>query len=161
MALGDPRLRPPRRGLIPRRGGGYYHQAPLRPPPPAPPPPNGGRQIAALSSLNVIAGIWLIIAPWVLGYNDLDPKWNDVIFGIVIGVFAITRATGAFWDEWLSWINALVGGWLFVAAFTIDHSSIASANDIVLGIVVFLVALASASVTAAVLARRRGPGPPP
>jgi hypothetical protein len=35
----------------------------------------------AASGLNVLAGIWLIIAPFVLGYDDGDPYWNDIVFG--------------------------------------------------------------------------------
>ena len=48
------------------------------------------------------------------------------------------RATG------LSVINALVGVWLFIAAFTIDASGAAQANDIILGVIVFVLALGSA-----------------
>lgn len=157
MALRDPRVRRPRRRLIPRRGGGYYQQIP--PEPPSPPPPDWRREVIGFSGLNVLAGIWLIIAPWVLSYSTLDPRWNDVVFGFVVGIFALIRATGAFWEEWLSWINALIGVWLFVAAFTIDHTSVAGANDIVLGIVVFLLAAGSADATMN-LWRTRGPGPP-
>src|SRR5437868_13716449 len=50
-------------------------------------------EIVSLSGLNVIAGIWLIIAPWVLGYSGRDPRWNDVVFGIIVGIFALVRAT--------------------------------------------------------------------
>jgi hypothetical protein len=159
MALGErTRIRRPspavRRGTIydetaapPRRTGA---------PPPAP-PPDPRSEIAGLSGLNVIAGIWLIIAPWVLGYSARDPRWNDVVFGIIVGIFALTRATGAYREDWLSWINALIGVWLFVAAFTIDHTSTAAWNDIILGIIVFLLAVGSAEVTASLFPRRRGP----
>jgi SPW repeat len=121
---------------------------------PAEPPPvttAGGpvrrdwrRDVIALSGLNVLAGIWLIIAPWWLGYTSADPKWNDVIFGIVVAVLAAVRAGGAFRATEISILNALVGVWLFVAAFTIDASGAAQANDIVLGVIVFVLSLGSA-----------------
>jgi hypothetical protein len=113
-----------------------------------------------LSGLNVLAGIWLIIAPWVLGYSAEDPRWNDVVFGIIVGVFALTRAFGAYREDWLSWVNALIGVWLFVAAFTIDQTSVARWNDIVLGIIVFGLAIGSAEATANLLPRRGGAAPP-
>jgi hypothetical protein len=105
----------------------------------------------------VVAGIWLIIAPWVLGYSVRDPRWNDVVFGIVVGVFALARATGAYRADWLSWLNAGVGIWIFIAAFTIDYSAVASWNDIILGIIVFLLAVSSAEATANLFPRRGGP----
>jgi|GEM_PF-321820 len=136
------------------------HTSPLydRPPtgmPPAPTPRDWRNQIVGLSGLNVIAGIWLIIAPWVLGYSGADPRWNDVVFGIIVGILALTRVTGAYREEWLSWINALIGVWLFIAGFTIDHTGAAIWNDIILGIIVFVLAIGSAEATASLFSRRR------
>jgi ABC-type uncharacterized transport system permease subunit len=111
--------------------------------------------------LNILAGIWLIIAPWVLDYSARDPRWNDVVFGIIVGIFALTRATDAYREEWLSWINALIGVWLFIAAFTIDHTAVAAWNDIILGIIVFLLATGSAEATSHLFGGRRGAAPPP
>jgi hypothetical protein len=129
-----------------------------------PPPPRAGwrDQIITFSGLNLLAGIWLIIAPWVLGYSSSDPRWNDVVFGIIVGVLALVRMSGAYRAEWLSWINALIGVWLFVAAFTIDQTRVAAWNDIILGIIVFLLAVGSAEGTAALRWRRgRTTEPPP
>jgi uncharacterized membrane protein len=126
--------------------------------PPEEPAARGWRaEIMTLSGLNVLAGIWLIIAPWVLGYSGRDPRWNDVVFGIIVGVIALIRAFGAYREEWLSWLNALIGVWVFIAAFTIDHTATASWNDIILGIIVFILALSSADATANLFRRRRTP----
>jgi hypothetical protein len=97
----------------------------------------------------VLAGIWLIIAPWVLAYVSSDPRWNDVVFGAIVACFALARLLGAYSASWLSWLNALIGVWLIVAGFTIDSSAAASGNDIVLGIVVALLALGSATASEA------------
>jgi hypothetical protein len=110
--------------------------------------------------LNVLAGIWLIIAPWVLGYSARDPKWNDVLFGAIIGIYALVRASGAFWDAWLSLINMVIGAWIFIAAFTIDSTMTASWNDIIVGAIVFALAASSADVTATMWPWRRRPQPP-
>jgi len=38
----------------------------------------------------VLAGIWLIIAPFVLGYSDTTSAlWNDIVLGIVVAVVGI------------------------------------------------------------------------
>lgn len=97
------------------------------------------------SGLNLLAGIWLIIAPWVLGYSGADPKWNDVVFGALIGILALVRISGPSRGVGLSLVNALFGAWVFVAAFVIDSSSTAFWNDFILGIVVFVLAMLSAS----------------
>lgn len=37
--------------------------------------------------LGIILGIWLIIAPFVLGYsNVINAMWNDIIIGILVAV---------------------------------------------------------------------------
>jgi hypothetical protein len=132
----DPRLERP---LHPTDGG-----PPLDPVEPA--RSAGWRDtVISLSGLNVIAGIWLIVAPWVLNYRAGDPKWNDVVFGAAIAILALTRVGGALRESWISVVNALIGVWLFVAAFTIDASRTAGWNDVILGVIVFVLALASAS----------------
>ena len=152
----------PRRGIQPTPGTeytpegyqpteGYY--------PPEPPQNDWRDNIVGLSGLNVIAGIWLIIAPWVLGYTAGDPKWNDVVFGIIVGCFALIRAAGAYRESWLSIANAVIGVWLFIAAFTIDASGTAAANDIILGVIVFLLAVGSATSTPSFRRRPTGAAP--
>lgn len=40
--------------------------------------------------LFVLAGIWLIIAPFVLNYSETTAAlWNDIVAGIIIAVVAI------------------------------------------------------------------------
>lgn len=37
--------------------------------------------------LGIVFGIWLIIAPFVLGYsNVVNAMWNDIILGILVAV---------------------------------------------------------------------------
>ncbi len=41
--------------------------------------------IKSLSWLNAILGLWLIIAPFTLGYSKLaSAMWNDVVIGIIV-----------------------------------------------------------------------------
>jgi SPW repeat len=93
--------------------------------------------------LNLLAGIWLFISHWVLGYTGSDPTWNDIIFGIVVGVLALVRMGGRDLGRFASVLNAAAGVWLFIAGLTIASSSAAQANNIILGAVVFALALAA------------------
>ena len=101
--------------------------------------------IIIASGLNVLAGIWLIIAPFVLGYGSGDPYWNDIVFGAIVAVLALARISGAYRATWMSWLNMAIGIWVFLAAFWLDDTTTAATNDVILGAVVFLLALASAS----------------
>lgn len=91
--------------------------------------------------LNILAGIWLIISPFILGFSNVQSAmWNAVIVGIVVAVLAAIRA-GAMLDQpWLSWINLILGIWLFVSPWVLGYSGTTSAlwNSLVLGVIVFV-----------------------
>jgi hypothetical protein len=111
----------------------------------------------AASGINVLAGIWLIIAPFVLGYNDGDPHWNDIVFGAIVAVLALARVAGAYRASWMSWLNMLIGAWIFISAFWLDNTSTAETNDIILGAIVFVLGLISASASDAAAPRAAPP----
>jgi hypothetical protein len=161
MAIHEPRTRRPARGPFLRRGPAFHEATRTAGSAPPPPPRDWRSEIIGFSGLNVLAGIWLIIAPWVLGYSVRDPRWNDVVFGIIVGVLALTRISGAYRAEVLSWINLLIGAWLVVACFTIDRTARASWNDVILGIIVFLLAAGSAEASSRLLSRGRRTTQPP
>jgi hypothetical protein len=99
---------------------------------------------ASIAGLNLLAGGWLFISHWVLNYGGADPVWNDVIFGIVVAAVALVRMSGGARARFASWLNAAVGVWLFISAFVIASSSAAMTNNIVLGVIVFVLAIAAA-----------------
>ncbi len=106
------------------------------------------------SSLNIIAGIWLIIAPWVLRYGFVRPTWNDVILGIAIALVAAVRVSGTYRYPQLSWANVLLGIWLIVAPFVLGYGpNPAVWNDIILGIIVIVLGAWSAIAGANELSR--------
>ncbi len=43
--------------------------------------------------LNLIAGLWLIVAPWLLGFED----GNAVILDVIIGIVVVVLATFEIW----------------------------------------------------------------
>jgi SPW repeat len=112
---------------------------------PAAPAADWRATVATASGLNLLAGIWLIIAPFVLGYHNGDPYWNDIVFGAIVGFFALIRMSGAYRAEGLSYLNALIGIWIFVSAFWLDATATAGWNDIILGAIIFVLALISAT----------------
>lgn len=104
-------------------------------------------QAKSLSTLNVLAGAWLVIAPFILSYTSAGNKWQEVIFGIIVGVLGIIRLTTA--DiTWPSWINALIGLWLILAPWVIPNTATAARwNEVIFGIIVAILAYSSGTLT--------------
>lgn len=107
--------------------------------------------VRTVSGIDMVGGLWLIIAPFVLGYATVSGAlWNDVIFGIAIVVLAASREVGeGYKHAWPSWVNALIGLWLIIAPFAIGYSFIQQAlwNDVIIGIAVAVLATWSALAT--------------
>jgi hypothetical protein len=105
------------------------------------PEPTWREDVRAAAGLNVLAGIWLIIAPFVLGYGDGDPYWNDIVFGALVAALGATRAVVAVRQSWISSLNVLIGVWIFVSAFWLDDTGRAAWNDVILGAIVFILGI--------------------
>jgi len=102
------------------------------------------RDASAAAVLNLLAGIWLIIAPFVLGYGNGDPYWNDIVFGALVGLIALARLVLGHRHAFMSWLNVLVGAWIFASAFWLDATSTAGWNNGILGVVIALLGLSAA-----------------
>jgi hypothetical protein len=103
--------------------------------------------VKTASGLNVVAGIGLILAPFVLGYTEIrNALWNDVIVGLIVVAIATYRVAYPLRNAELSWVNALLGLWLIVAPFILNYDIFLTPlwNDVILGILVAGLALWSA-----------------
>ena len=85
--------------------------------------PSRPQRALGASGLNIIPGIWLIIAPFILGYTRLEvAMWNDIILGIIVAAFALLRTFGTGQASG-SWINLAAGIWLIIAPFVLNYGS--------------------------------------
>ena len=41
-----------------------------------------------VSWIQILAGLWLILAPFILGYSG-TPRGNDIVLGLIVGILAI------------------------------------------------------------------------
>jgi hypothetical protein len=99
-------------------------------------------QTVLASWLNVVAGIWLIISPFILGYTEATARTNGIWLGIIVGVLALIRAFTPLRSMWVSWLNVVAGIWLIISPFVLGLTDTAArSNDIVLGIIVAVIAL--------------------
>jgi hypothetical protein len=79
----------------------------------------GGSRIG--STLNLLAGLWLIIAPFALAYATPGIMVNSIITGIVVAILGIIgiAAPSALWSRWL---NIVAGLWLIVSVAVYSYT---------------------------------------
>lgn len=118
-------------------------------------PDTGQARIA--SGVNVLAGLWLIIAPWVLGYGESETAvWNQTVIGVAVAVLALIRTAAPAQFAALSWINFVFGAWLLVSAFVLQYEPGVAVESIVWNnVIAAIVILAMATWSAMATSQRR------
>jgi hypothetical protein len=107
-------------------------------------------QTVTASGLDVLAGIWLLISPFVLAFQHINAAaTNNVIFGIVIGLLALYRFMNPATNAGVSWLNVILGIWVLISPFVIGFSTyhVPTTNNVIMGIVVIILAGWSALAT--------------
>lgn len=102
-----------------------------------------------VSGVNVLAGIWLVLAPFVLQLDVAAARWNDVLIGLAVLILALVRERKPLRSRAVSWINMVLGVWLVLAPFVLGYGDArtAAGNDVVVGIIIVVFALWSALVS--------------
>jgi hypothetical protein len=95
--------------------------------------------------INLILGIWLIIAPFVIGYAAVSgvAVGEDVILGILLVLFSWWILAAEFPPVGTAWFQVFCGIWLIVAPFVLAYQGLprATGNDITAGIIAIVVGL--------------------
>jgi len=95
----------------------------------------------ALDVVNLIAGLCLMLAPWVFGFTgDAYAAWNAWIVGAVVALIAI-GALVAF-AEWEEWADAILGVWAIISPWLLGFSALTAAatSHVVIGLIVAVLA---------------------
>ncbi len=103
-------------------------------------------QIRSLSVVAVLAGIWLVISPFILGYNSAGNATQQIVFGAIVIILGFVRMALPN-VVWPSWVNFIIGLWVIVAPFTMAATTAARWNEVITGIIVAVVAYSSSVVT--------------
>ena len=92
-----------------------------------------------------LAGAWLAVAPFVLGYDSLSSSATveAIAVGVLVVAFAAWGAYQAAARRNIDYVLMLLGGWSIVAPFALGYNAVEFArnNDIVVGLVVAVMAL--------------------
>jgi hypothetical protein len=97
-------------------------------------------QETAIDVVNLIAGLVLVISPWVLGFAGVSFAWNAWIVGVVVALVAI-GALVAF-QQWEVWVNLVLGLWAIFSPWVLGFAGNtgAMAVHVIVGIVVAVLA---------------------
>ena len=152
-----PMARPPVLVRRPDPGNGGGRSDPLSQPDPVSIPRASWRsEIKGASGVNLVAGVWLVVSPFVLAYRPADPVWTQVAVGGAIALLALLRVTRGVWKSWMSWANGSLGAAICVVAVFAADSLAGHWNGVVTGALVLVLAALSASATESAKSRPRG-----
>lgn len=90
----------------------------------------------ALDVVNVVVGVCLALAPWVLGFVPAA-AWNAWLVGAAIALVAL-GALVAF-REWEEWVNLVLGVWAIISPWVLGFvfsGTHAGAVHVVAGVIV-------------------------
>lgn len=110
---------------------------------------HGFGAVRTASTITLLAAIWFFISPWVYGaYGNMN-AWNSWIVGFIIGVLAIIRLSSPAAMPGLSWFNACLGVWAFFSPWIYGYTGNTGRmiNSLCVGVVVFVLAILSATMT--------------
>ncbi len=98
-----------------------------------------------LSWINVILGLWLIVAAFVLSVGTARVMADEIALGIAIAVLAYAAAMSAA-NAVISWCVVIAGLWTLIAPSVIAYGPLRASkiNDVIVGIVVLVLAFANA-----------------
>ena len=91
--------------------------------------------------LNFVLGVWLFIAPLVFHYAERAARFNEAIVGLAVAIVALAATSVPL----LRFINVALGGWLLLAPLLLGYgdSTLPTAHDIILGVLIICTAIMS------------------
>jgi hypothetical protein len=131
------------------------------------PEPSYITQARGASGLNYLLGLWMVLSPWVLDFSSADDAvWNATVVGGSIALLAVIRMLSPLRLPELSWVNLILGVWLALSPWTISYEELQGTtaltiNNLVVGCIVAVLALWSATGTRIAAGRKTATDPRP
>jgi hypothetical protein len=94
--------------------------------------------------LYLVVGLWLMVAPLVLGYGQRDPQGATVACGAALALLGLWRLADPGDSAPAPWIAAAVATIMLAVATIADHSAVASFDDAGAGLAVWAAVIAVA-----------------
>ncbi|HEY7335139.1 MAG TPA: SPW repeat protein [Bryobacteraceae bacterium] len=90
--------------------------------------------------MNLLAGIWLFVSPWVYRVSSNPNSWNSWIVGAIIAILAAVRIGNPFEARGASVANLILGIWTFFSPWIYGYTGYSGrfANSLIVGAIVFV-----------------------
>jgi hypothetical protein len=99
-----------------------------------------------ISWVNLLAGIWLVVASFVIGAAAISsvPTANDIVLGLLLLLTSWWILASAAPSSGAAWFQVVCGLWLIVSPFVLKfgNAKVLTVNAIVIGGIAALVGLA-------------------
>lgn len=81
--------------------------------------------VRAASGINILLGVWLLVSPWVFGYQaaGLAAIWNSAIVGSLIAIFAASNCFSRRIHTSRNWINVLLALWTMLSPLVYGYGA--------------------------------------
>src|SRR5690349_8511362 len=79
--------------------------------------------VKGTSSINLLAGIWLFLSPWVYRAYMMPDAWNSWIVGALIVLFAAIRVSSPEGTRGVSVLNLILGAWTFISPWVYNYTA--------------------------------------
>ena len=92
--------------------------------------------------VNAVAGAWLIVSPWVLGFQGISPAmWTMVATGIVLGAVALGATFVP--KQWEEWTEVALAVWLAASPRLVGFAAMETAmvNAVLVAALILVLAL--------------------
>ena len=92
--------------------------------------------------VNAVAGAWLIVSPWVLGFSGTTAAmWTMVATGILLGAVALGATFVP--RQWEEWTEVALAAWLAISPWVVGFRGVETAmvNAVLVAAVILVLAL--------------------
>jgi len=100
-----------------------------------------------IEGLGFMAGLYLAISPWVLGFNDMPTlRTSNLITGIAVMVLALGFASAFDRTHGVAWVTPFIGVWTILAPWLVDGTADTTTtitNNVIVGSLCTLLGLAA------------------
>jgi hypothetical protein len=101
------------------------------------------RSVVRTSGVNLLAGIWLFVSPWVYGAYTNPDAWNSWIIGAVIAILAAIRLSNPGGLRIFTWVNMALGVYVFFSPWIYGYVGNTGrfVNSLCVGVLVFVMGI--------------------
>lgn len=108
---------------------------------------NDMSSVKGTSTINLLAGIWLFVSPWVYRAYMMPNAWNSWIVGALIVLFAAIRTSSPESTRGVSVLNFILGAWTFISPWVYGYTANTGRfiNSLCVGVIVFILGIVASS----------------